>query len=150
MKASIISFLIMILLSNSKVISQSNIEYLKYDTNICVSHDTTPQIFVSKNATFQGGDLLLFRKFVQWNLRDPQEAFDKGYQGKVYIKFVVNWDGYLKDICVSKSSGYKILDDEAIRVIKLSPRWVPARNNDSVCVPQILNFNVEFRQQYQK
>ena len=64
--------------------------------------------------------------------------------GKSYIRFVVDWDGQVKDVSVFKSSGFKPLDNEAVRVVKLSPRWTAAKNND-ICVPQQFVLPVEFK-----
>ena len=62
---------------------------------------------------------------------------------KSHIKFVVDWDGQVKDVTVYKSSGYKVLDVEAVRVIKRSPLWTSAKNNN-VCVPQQFVLPVTF------
>jgi periplasmic protein TonB len=63
-------------------------------------------------------------------LRYPELAAVSGYQGALYIKFDILKDGSLGDVEVLKSSGYKILDDEALRSIReaapfqpLPPEW---------------------------
>ena len=48
----------------------------------------------------------------------------KKNKGKVIVKFTVNGDGELEQIETSGSDN-QILIDEAIRVIKLVPRWQP-------------------------
>jgi protein TonB len=50
----------------------------------------------------------------------PELAARSGLQGVVYIKFDIMKDGSLGDVELLKSSGYKILDDEAFRTIHAS------------------------------
>ncbi|HEY6010499.1 MAG TPA: TonB family protein [Nitrospirota bacterium] len=58
-------------------------------------------------------------------LRYPELAAISGYQGALYIKFDILKDGTLGDVEVLKSSGYKILDDEALRSIRESAPFQP-------------------------
>jgi len=84
-------------------------------------------IVVEENASFQGGDLGSFRNWVQEKLVYPQQSFENGSQGRVFIQFAVNSKGDICDIKVLRSTGDPLLDNEAIRVIKTSPQWKPAR-----------------------
>ncbi len=58
-------------------------------------------------------------------LRYPDLAAESGYQGSLYIKFDILKDGTLGDVEVLKTSGYKILDDEAVRAIRASAPFQP-------------------------
>jgi protein TonB len=51
-------------------------------------------------------------------LQYPEIAAISGYQGTLYVRFDILKDGSLGDLEVLKSSGYKILDDEALRAIR--------------------------------
>ena len=113
-------------------------------TNKCIANDTIVQLLVEKDAQFQGGDLLKFRKYIMTRLRYPIHSLQRNQQGKVFIKFIVNWDGKIKDVVVFKSSGYTELDDEAVRVVCQSPDWTSAKNKN-ICVPQQLILPVEFK-----
>jgi len=53
-------------------------------------------------------------------LKYPELAAVSGYQGTLFIKFDILKDGSLGGVEVLKSSGYKILDDEALRAIRAS------------------------------
>jgi protein TonB len=74
-------------------------------------------------------------KFISYNrwlkikvesvLKYPELAAVSGYQGTLYIKFDILKDGSLGDVEVLKSSGYKILDDEALRSIRSSAPFQP-------------------------
>lgn len=62
---------------------------------------------------------------VENNLRYPELAAVSGYQGVLYIKFDIGRDGSLVDLELLKSSGYKILDDEALRAIRAAAPFQP-------------------------
>ena len=143
MKTIIITFLIIFFFYNSGIIAQINSSTSDVDSISCVMHDTIVQLFVEKDAKFQGGDILKFRKYVMMNIKYPIEANMRKNQGKVLVKFIVDWDGKVKNIELIKSSGFKILDKEVVRVIINSPEWVSAKNNN-ICVPQQFILPVEF------
>ncbi|MEN8189128.1 MAG: energy transducer TonB [Thermodesulfobacteriota bacterium] len=48
----------------------------------------------------------------------PLIARKKGWQGRVLISFTIYRDGSVKDISIIKSSGFRILDKNAVEVIK--------------------------------
>ncbi|WP_240729743.1 M56 family metallopeptidase [Flavobacterium sp. ASW18X] len=57
----------------------------------------------------------------------PQEAKEKGIQGRVAIRFVINTKGEIIDI--QKRGPSPILEAEAERIIKRLPKMQPASNN---------------------
>ncbi|WP_199118946.1 energy transducer TonB [Pedobacter sp. ASV28] len=77
---------------------------------------------------FPGG-MNAWAKYIQRNLRYPSMAQDEGIQGKVFLSFVVEKDGSITDVKIIKGIGYGC-DDEAIRVIKKSPRWKAGMQNN--------------------
>jgi len=82
---------------------------------------------------FPGG-MAAWAKFIQKNLRYPYAAQERGTQGKVYLNFVVEKDGSITDVNVVRGIGYGC-DEEAVRVIKKSPRWKAGmQNNQAVRV----------------
>ncbi len=72
---------------------------------------------------YQGGQKAL-AKFVGSALRYPVKAREAKTEGKVYIGFVVEKNGSLSDFKVIKGIGDGC-DEEAIRVLRLSPPWKP-------------------------
>ncbi len=74
-------------------------------------------------------------KFISYNrwlkvkvesvLTYPELAAQSGYQGTLYILFEIMKDGSLGRLEVLKSSGYKILDDEALRSIRAAAPFQP-------------------------
>ena len=83
-----------------------------------------PYVKVEKMPTFQGGDLNVFRNWVQSKIQYPKEAMDKGIKGRVVCSFVVEKDGSLTDFDVLQSPD-KSLADEVVRILKTSPKWEP-------------------------
>ena len=63
--------------------------------------------------------------FLATNIRYPNAAKEAGLQGRVIIKFIVDTAGQINEIFVFKSSGYVMLDAEAMRVIATMPPWKP-------------------------
>ena len=72
---------------------------------------------------FPGG-ITEFYKFIGKNFRVPEEASKNNSKGKIYIQFMIEKDGTLSEFKVLKGIGNG-LDEEAIRVLKLSPKWIP-------------------------
>lgn len=74
---------------------------------------------------FKGGDAVLM-DYINKNLVYPAEAKEKGIQGRVVCKFIVERDGSLSDIKVLRSID-PLLDKEAIRLIQSMPKWNPGK-----------------------
>ncbi len=91
--------------------------------------DDQPFIKVEKMPSFQGGDLNKFRNWVQERVRYPQIAQENGVSGKVVLSFVVEKDGTLTNIEVLQSPD-RSLADEAVRVLKTSPKWEPGQQRN--------------------
>ncbi len=81
---------------------------------------------VSPEPSFPGGKKA-FYKFLAKNLKWPKNN-DGDTQGRVIIGFVVEKDGRLTGFKVLRSLR-KAFDAEALRVMKKSPKWIPAMNN---------------------
>lgn len=85
---------------------------------------------VEHSASFPGGEKA-FDSYLLKALRYPQAARDQKVQGKVFLTFVVEKNGSLSDVKVEKGIG-EGCDEEAVRVIKASPKWVPARQRGHI------------------
>ena len=102
-------------------------------------------IGVDSYPEFPGG-MAAWAKFIQKNLRYPYPAQDAGVQGKVFLSFVVEKDGTITDVKIVKGIGYGC-DDEAMRVIKKSPKWKPgAQNKQTVRVRYNMPINYMLNQ----
>ena len=83
---------------------------------------------VEENAQFPGGDEACY-KWLYDNIKYPAIAQEQGIQGRVFVRFVVNKDGSIVDVEVTRSPDPS-LSKEAERVIKLMPKWRPARQGN--------------------
>lgn len=66
-------------------------------------------------------------KFIQNNVVYPPEAREKNVEEKIYVKFMINKKGKVKNISTVKGQS-QILIDAAIKVIKKMPKWKPGEN----------------------
>ena len=78
---------------------------------------------VEQMPEFPGGSMGLL-EYLRTTIRYPQEAKVKNIQGRVMVGFVVEKDGSITEATVVKSVD-KLLDDEALRVISIMPKWSP-------------------------
>ena len=76
---------------------------------------------------FPGGEAALMR-FLNENLRYPATAIENGIQGRVVVQFVVKKDGSVDDVTVLHGVD-SALDQEAIRVCKTLPKFIPGKQN---------------------
>lgn len=73
------------------------------------------------------GGAAAWQRYLNRNLRYPQEAIDNEVQGAVVVQFIVDKEGNVSD--VEAISGPNELRSEAVRVIKKSGKWTPAVQN---------------------
>lgn len=84
-------------------------------------------VSLDQQPTFPGG-MENFYKYLGATTKYPPEAQRLNKQGKVFLSFIIERDGSLTEIKVDRRAGYG-LDEEAIRVLKASPKWVPGMQN---------------------
>ena len=70
---------------------------------------------------------MAFIKFIKKNFKYPTDKNFIG--GNLCVSFIVEKNGSLSNIKVLKSLGFNTAQ-EIKRVVKLSPYWKPAKNND--------------------
>ena len=94
-----------------------------------VVEDTKVYDFVSIETQpgFPGG-MDKFYAYLNKAIRYPPMAQENNIQGKVFLSFVVEKDGRLTDIKVERKLGGGT-DEEAVRVLKGSPKWTPGIQN---------------------
>ena len=85
-------------------------------------------VVVEEKPLFMGGDISKFSEWLASQLVYPQSAIDSSIQGRVYVQFVIEADGFVTDIKVLRGI-YPELDQEAVRGISMSPRWTPGKQS---------------------
>jgi protein TonB len=95
---------------------------------------------VEEQPGYPGGDEARIR-FLQENIKYPEEAKELGVQGKVFVTFVVETNGSITDVRVLRGIGAGC-DEEAIRVVRNMPKWVPGKQRG---VPVRVQFNLPIK-----
>ena len=82
---------------------------------------------VEEMPEYPGGPEAL-SKYLSENIKYPEEAEEKGIEGRVIITFIVEKDGSISEVEVVNHVN-PLLDNEAVRVIKSMQRWIPGKQN---------------------
>ena len=85
-------------------------------------YDTAEQM-----PSFPGGQAALFQ-WISKNIKYPVKAEENDIQGRVICAFIVERDGSIHDVQVVKPVD-PLLDEEALRLVKSMPRWMPGMQN---------------------
>ena len=80
---------------------------------------------IEQQPEFPGGEAALM-KFIKDNLCYPADAARDSIQGRVTLSFAVEKDGSINNVKVMRSPDER-LSQEAIRVVKMMPRWMPGK-----------------------
>lgn len=110
-------------------IQSEGIDSIRVDQVLTIEEPVNEEIFsfVEVMPSFEGGDQELLR-YLGDNLKYPKIAIDVNAERTVYLQFVVEADGNIAEVTVLRSV-FEHLDQEAIRVIKAMPKWLPGRQN---------------------
>lgn len=117
---------------------------------LLIGQTTTVQSDTSKHlthieiaATFPGGTVSLM-DFVKKNMQYPPAAKAEKRGGITYITFVIEIDGSITDAKVLKTAqGGSDLDEEALRIVKSMPKWIPG-TQDGKAVRVQFNLPIRF------
>ncbi len=75
----------------------------------------------------RGGQQALL-DFLRQNVNYPEQAKKDSIEGRVVVGFVIDTDGSITDPKIVRSV-HPLLDAEALRVVKLMPKWEPGSEN---------------------
>lgn len=88
-----------------------------------------PKVDSITNAQFVGGETA-FREFIGKNLQYPKRCQDEGINGSVVLKFIVDETGRISSVtAIEETKSCPEFTEEAIRVVKKSPLWIPKEIN---------------------
>ena len=99
-------------------ISTNNMQTKQSDSKVFVAVEVMPK--------FKGGNKALM-EYLMMNVKYPESAAKAKQQGRAVVGFVVRKDGTVSDVHITKSAGYAVLDEEAMRVVKSMPAWEPGK-----------------------
>jgi len=120
-----------IFLLEEETIAHSEVEEVIYD-------------FADPEAEFPGGPAAM-QMWISKNIQYPKKALDGNISGKVYVQFIVEKTGKLSNITIMRSP-HELLSTEAIRLMKLMPKWEPGRIGDDAVRMKFalpLNFRIQ-------
>ncbi len=130
--------------SMRKMTISGNSRQMNIHTSMKPGEEKPDVFFVVKDMPkFRGKGMDEFEKYIQDNIKYPDEARKKGIEGTVQVSFVVDTDGWLSDVKVLHSLD-SLLDAEALRVVKSSPVWKAGKENGQAVKVQ-LSVPVRFR-----
>ncbi len=113
---------IIIFLSLICILSGSPIFGFAQVTSIQEKKDTVEVL-----PQFPGG-MDQFYRFIYKELKYPEACRILGISGIVELQFTIDYNGTVTNIKVIRSV-YPDLDDEAVRVLSQSPKWIPGTHN---------------------
>ena len=138
-EVKVIADLLQVVTNDTKITTE--VDFAEFDDNTDfvqtvevkeeVVEEDQPFLIAETMPSFQGGDLNTFRNWVQQNVKFPQIALENGIQGRVVLSFVIEKDGRLTNIQVLQTPD-RSLSDEAIRVLRKSPKWSPGKQRNQV------------------
>ena len=99
-------------------------------------------LWAEEMPEFPGGDSEMLNYFAK-NISYPEIAIRAQVEGKVVLTFIVDKNGEIRDVSVAKSIGAGC-DEEAMRVLKSMPRWIPGKQNGKPVITKI-NIPVVFK-----
>ncbi|MEP7264110.1 MAG: energy transducer TonB [Bacteroidota bacterium] len=82
---------------------------------------------VEEMPTFPGGEGEL-QTYLKKNIKYPPLARENGITGRVYVNFIVDREGKIKDAKILRGIGGGC-DEEALRVVRSMPSWKPGKQN---------------------
>lgn len=87
----------------------------------------TVYLIVEQMPSYPGGQGALM-KYISDNLQYPSDARESHVEGLVFVQFTVRKDGSITDAKVIRSVEQS-LDEEALRIIRSMPKWIPGKQN---------------------
>jgi TonB family protein len=116
-----VTILLLVFISSCKISSKSSVA----KTEVASVPPSEVFVVVEEMPLFPGGEKAMF-DFIYANLRYPENEKKNNIQGRVILRFCVNYLGGIDRVSVLKSVN-PALDAEAIRVIKILPTWQPGK-----------------------
>jgi protein TonB len=127
---------------NSTDTSAIDISDLQVDqSNVVEEAYEKPFTIVEQMPEFPGGTESMM-KFIASNVKYPAMARETGISGNVFVSFVVNKNGEISNVKVLRGIGGGC-DEEAIRVVRSMPAWIPGKQNGKP-VPVQFNLPIKF------
>ncbi len=86
------------------------------------------------SAKYLKNNYAYIRDRILRNVSYPNRARKMGWQGKVALSFIITASGYVRDFKVIQSSGFKILDNDAIETVKRTAPFPKPINEANIAI----------------
>lgn len=145
---------ISLLLSVSICLSQNN----NIETSCCENNNKEHlYTIVEDMPVFDYGNKTTFKQCLKDTLVYPFSAYKQKIEGKVYVQFVVDKNGGIKNILIVRKSNCMALNYEAIRAIQsIGKYWragkhrnIPVDVHQTICVNFLLSDNLKVGENYE-
>lgn len=123
----------MVLFSKPDTLAKYFLKQAGVDTNFYAGLSQIP-MFIGGPGEYQD--------FIASNLRYPTIAKENDIKGTVIASFTIKETGYAENPKIVKGLGFGC-DDEVFRVIKLLPRFIPARRGQEISHTYYMAFKFE-------
>ncbi len=130
--------------NQEKYLDSANVERTKEVVTLKIrgngsSNSSDESSSVERMPEFKGGATAMLA-YISTNIIYPQDCVKNRVEGKTYVMFNVATDGSLKDVNIAKTSGNNLLDEEAVRVVKSMPAFIPGldKNGNAIQVRYML------------
>lgn len=128
------------------VVAFKNVELTQSDTSKEKSEKVRGKVYeqVEQMPEYPGGEPEM-RQFLVNSVKYPAQAKEKGIQGKVFVSFVVDKKGSVKDVKIARGAD-PLLDAEALRVVNSFPQWIPGKEKGKKVAVQYtvpINFRLQ-------
>jgi TonB family protein len=120
--------------------SQSTFETMPDSTTTLSGETEQAYSVVDEMPKFPGGDAAMM-KYIQANLKYPPIEKETAIAGKIYVQFIVDKKGNVKNPKIFKGLS-PAFDQEVLRVVKNMPKWNPGKLKDKP-VNVLVNIPVE-------
>jgi len=86
-------------------------------------------MLIEEKPSFMGGNHNDFARWVFQNVRYPELAIENRIQGRVFLQFIIDEEGFIRDIEVIRGAD-PLLNREAVRIVSSSPQWSPGKQRN--------------------
>ena len=90
---------------------------------------------------YRRANFAAIRDAILANLHYPMIARRQGWSGKVDVAFLIKPDGHISELRIEKSSGYAVLDEQALDAIRRSAPFTPPRIAALLVMPVTFQLN---------
>jgi periplasmic protein TonB len=117
--------------SNGQIQRSTILEHGVFKSGKCFDYDGNEveyyHTIVDEQPEFPAGQAALFQ-FLSQKIKYPMKARKNGIEGTVYVGFIVNAIGDIVEVALKRGI-HPSIDNEALRVVAMMPRWKPGKLN---------------------